>query len=115
MSNGALCALVSGQRFLAHREAGDIIHTYAALIRPVEWFSEIDFADAIAAKACVAAESGQAIAPHTMQPRHAASSHYSLTLSSLFMPSQSSAYRMRNSKTASATHTAAAVHGAMME
>jgi 2-polyprenyl-6-methoxyphenol hydroxylase-like FAD-dependent oxidoreductase len=55
---GAMYALVPGQGFLAHREAGNIIHTYVVLDRPVEWFNEIDFADADAdaARARVAAE-----------------------------------------------------------
>ena len=52
---GALYALVPGQGFLAHREAGDIIHTYVVLTRPVDWFA-IDFTDAAATKARIAAE-----------------------------------------------------------
>lgn len=42
--------------FLAHREAGNIIHTYVVLHRPVEWFASIDFADAEVAKARIAGE-----------------------------------------------------------
>ncbi|MEV4351309.1 NAD(P)/FAD-dependent oxidoreductase [Actinoplanes sp. NPDC049596] len=53
---GAMYALVPGKGFLAHREAGDIIHTYVVLNRPVEWFAGIDFADADATKARIAAE-----------------------------------------------------------
>ena len=56
VGNGALYALVPGKGFLAHREAGDVIHTYVVLHRPVEWFDAIDFTDAPAAKVRVAAE-----------------------------------------------------------
>ena len=56
VGNGALYALEPGQGFLAHREADDVIHTYVVLARPVEWFSRIDFADADATRARVAAE-----------------------------------------------------------
>lgn len=56
VGDGVLYALVPGKAFLAHREAGNIIHTYVILHRPAEWFEEIDFADARASKARVAAE-----------------------------------------------------------
>lgn len=56
VGDGVLYALVPGKAFLAHREAGNIIHTYVILHRPAEWFDEIDFADASASKARVAAE-----------------------------------------------------------
>ncbi|MGW4879275.1 FAD-dependent oxidoreductase [Streptomyces sp. NPDC004262] len=56
VGNGALYALVPGKGFLAHREAGDVIHTYVVLHRPAEWFDGIDFTDVPAAKARVAAE-----------------------------------------------------------
>ena len=56
VGDGAMYALVPGQGFLAHREAGNIIHTYVVLDRPIEWFNEIDFADAAAAKTRLAAE-----------------------------------------------------------
>jgi 2-polyprenyl-6-methoxyphenol hydroxylase-like FAD-dependent oxidoreductase len=56
VGGGAMYALVPGKGFLAHREAGDIIHTYVVLNRPIEWFNEIDFTDATAAKARIAAE-----------------------------------------------------------
>jgi 2-polyprenyl-6-methoxyphenol hydroxylase-like FAD-dependent oxidoreductase len=41
---GAMYALVPGKGFLAHREAGGIIHTYVVLSRPVEWFAGGDVA-----------------------------------------------------------------------
>jgi 2-polyprenyl-6-methoxyphenol hydroxylase-like FAD-dependent oxidoreductase len=56
VGNGAMYALVPGKGFLAHREAGDIIHTYVVLHGPLEWFEEMDFADADAVKARVAAQ-----------------------------------------------------------
>ncbi|WP_244931472.1 NAD(P)/FAD-dependent oxidoreductase [Nocardioides sp. W7] len=56
VGDGAMYALTPGKGFLAHREAGDIIHTYVVLHRPVEWFADIDFADAEVARTRVAAE-----------------------------------------------------------
>ncbi|MEV6637292.1 NAD(P)/FAD-dependent oxidoreductase [Actinoplanes sp. NPDC051470] len=56
VGNGAMYALKPGRGFLAHREAGDVIHTYIVLNRPVEWFAGIDFADADAARKRIAAE-----------------------------------------------------------
>lgn len=56
VGDGALYALTPGKGFLAHREAGDIIHTYVVLDRPAEWFDAVDFTDADAARARVAAE-----------------------------------------------------------
>lgn len=56
VGNGAMYALIPGQGFLAHREAGNVIHTYVVLNRPLEWFTEIDFADADAAKKRIADE-----------------------------------------------------------
>ncbi|SDY64158.1 FAD-dependent oxidoreductase [Herbiconiux ginsengi] len=56
VGDGAMYALVPGQGFLAHREAGDVIHSYVVLHRPIDWFEDIDFADAAGAKARVAAE-----------------------------------------------------------
>jgi 2-polyprenyl-6-methoxyphenol hydroxylase-like FAD-dependent oxidoreductase len=52
---GAMYALVPGKGFLAHREANNIIHTYVVLFRPVEWFDDIDFDNASAAKEHIAA------------------------------------------------------------
>lgn len=56
VGDGALYALIPGKGFLAHREAGDVIHTYVVLSRPLEWFADIDFEDADAARARIAAE-----------------------------------------------------------
>ncbi|GAA3776953.1 NAD(P)/FAD-dependent oxidoreductase [Plantactinospora mayteni] len=56
VGDGAMYALIPGKGFLAHREANNIIHTYVVLNRPVEWFADIDFADANATKTLIAAE-----------------------------------------------------------
>jgi len=40
----------------AHRESGDTLHAYVELGKPLEWFDAIDFSDAEAAKARIAAE-----------------------------------------------------------
>ncbi|MET9489559.1 NAD(P)/FAD-dependent oxidoreductase [Nocardia sp. NPDC006630] len=53
---GAMYALTPGQGITAHREAGDILHTYVQLNRSAEWIASIDFTDAAAATARVAAE-----------------------------------------------------------
>jgi 2-polyprenyl-6-methoxyphenol hydroxylase-like FAD-dependent oxidoreductase len=53
---GAMSALAPGQGIVAHREPGDVLHTYVVLTRPAQWFAGIDFADAAAATARVAAE-----------------------------------------------------------
>ena len=56
VGNGALYAFTPGKGFLAHREAGDVIHTYAVIDRPLDWFASIDFDDADAARARLGAE-----------------------------------------------------------
>jgi 2-polyprenyl-6-methoxyphenol hydroxylase-like FAD-dependent oxidoreductase len=56
VGDGALYALTPGKGFLAHREPDNIIHTYVVLSRPIEWFVDIDFNDADATKARIAAE-----------------------------------------------------------
>src|ERR1700678_1939808 len=53
---GAMYALTPGKGIVAHREAGNILHTYVELNRPAEWVADIDFADAAAATARVEAE-----------------------------------------------------------
>jgi 2-polyprenyl-6-methoxyphenol hydroxylase-like FAD-dependent oxidoreductase len=53
---GAMYALTPGQGIVAHREAGDILHTYVELNRSAEWVASIDFTDAAAATARIAAE-----------------------------------------------------------
>jgi 2-polyprenyl-6-methoxyphenol hydroxylase-like FAD-dependent oxidoreductase len=49
-------ALTPGKGIVAHREAGDILHTYVELNRSAEWVAGIDFTDATAAAARVVAE-----------------------------------------------------------
>jgi 2-polyprenyl-6-methoxyphenol hydroxylase-like FAD-dependent oxidoreductase len=56
VGDGAMYALTPGKGIVAHREAGDILHTYVELNRPAEWLAGIDFTDAAAATARVAAE-----------------------------------------------------------
>ncbi|MFD6514269.1 FAD-dependent oxidoreductase [Rhodococcus sp. NPDC060176] len=56
VGDGAMYAPAPGQAIAAHREAGDILHTYVQLNRSAEWFAGIDFTDAPAATARIAAE-----------------------------------------------------------
>jgi len=56
VGGGSMLAFVPGQGIAAHREAGGVLHTYAELNRPAEWAAGIDFTDAAAATARVAAE-----------------------------------------------------------
>jgi 2-polyprenyl-6-methoxyphenol hydroxylase-like FAD-dependent oxidoreductase len=56
VGDGSMSALTPGQGITAHREAHDILHTYVQLKRPAEWVAGIDFTDAAAALAQVAAE-----------------------------------------------------------
>jgi 2-polyprenyl-6-methoxyphenol hydroxylase-like FAD-dependent oxidoreductase len=56
VGDGAMYALAPGKGIVAHREAGDLLHTYVELNRTAEWIAGIDFTDATAATARVAAE-----------------------------------------------------------
>jgi 2-polyprenyl-6-methoxyphenol hydroxylase-like FAD-dependent oxidoreductase len=56
VGGGAMYALTPGQGIVAHREAGDVLHTYVELNRSAEWIGAIDFSDGPAAAARVAAE-----------------------------------------------------------
>jgi 2-polyprenyl-6-methoxyphenol hydroxylase-like FAD-dependent oxidoreductase len=53
---GAMYALAPGKGIIAHREAGNILHTYVELNRSAEWIAAVDFTDAAAATARIAAE-----------------------------------------------------------
>ncbi|WP_433194920.1 FAD-dependent oxidoreductase [Nocardia sp. CA-107356] len=53
---GAMYAFTPGTGISAHREAGDIIHTYVELNRSAEWIAGIDFTDPTTATARIAAE-----------------------------------------------------------
>ncbi|HXJ23063.1 MAG TPA: NAD(P)/FAD-dependent oxidoreductase [Polyangia bacterium] len=56
VGGGGMCALAPGRGIVAHREAGSVLHTYVELTRPLEWVAAVDFTDAAAARARVAAE-----------------------------------------------------------
>ena len=56
VGDGALFAVAPGQGILAHREPGGVLHAYVALAKPQEWIAGIDFTDAAATTARVAAE-----------------------------------------------------------
>ena len=56
VGDGALFALAPGKGIQAHREPDGVLHAYVALSKPEEWLAGIDFADAPAARARVAAE-----------------------------------------------------------
>ena len=56
VGGGALFALAPGKGILAHREPDGALHAYVGLTKPQEWIAAIDFANAKAAKACIAAE-----------------------------------------------------------
>jgi 2-polyprenyl-6-methoxyphenol hydroxylase-like FAD-dependent oxidoreductase len=53
---GALFALAPGRGIFAHREAGGILHTYAALNCPLDWSAGLGSRDAAAATARLASE-----------------------------------------------------------
>ncbi|MEV5648198.1 NAD(P)/FAD-dependent oxidoreductase [Nocardia sp. NPDC052254] len=56
VGDGAMYALTPGTGITAHREAGDIVHTYVQLNRSAEWIAGIDFTDAATATARIAEE-----------------------------------------------------------
>ena len=56
VGHGAMYALTPEKGIIAHREAGNILHTYVEMNRPRECVAGIDFTDATAAAARVAAE-----------------------------------------------------------
>lgn len=56
VGGGAMYALVPGRGIIAHREAGGVLHTYAALQCSADWIAGIDFGDAATATARIAAE-----------------------------------------------------------
>jgi 2-polyprenyl-6-methoxyphenol hydroxylase-like FAD-dependent oxidoreductase len=55
VGSGAMYALTPGKGIVAHREAGNVLHTYVELNRPADWIDGIDFTDPAAA-ARIAAE-----------------------------------------------------------
>jgi 2-polyprenyl-6-methoxyphenol hydroxylase-like FAD-dependent oxidoreductase len=56
VGSSAMSALTPGKGIVAHREAGNVLHTYVELTRPAEWIASIDFTDVIAATRTIAAE-----------------------------------------------------------
>ncbi|MGP3754141.1 FAD-dependent oxidoreductase [Streptomyces sp. IBSNAI001] len=56
VGEGAMYALTPGKGIVAHREAGNILHTYVELNRSAEWIADTDFTDPAAAAARIAAE-----------------------------------------------------------
>ena len=56
VGSGAMFALTPGKGIAAHREVGGVLHTYIELRRFAERVADIDFGDAAAAKARIAAE-----------------------------------------------------------
>lgn len=56
VGDGSLFALAPRKGIQAHRERGGTLHTYVALSRPLEWFTDIDFTDSAAATARIARE-----------------------------------------------------------
>jgi 2-polyprenyl-6-methoxyphenol hydroxylase-like FAD-dependent oxidoreductase len=56
VGGGGMMASTPGKGINAHREPGGILHAYIALTRPASFFAAIDFTDAKAATAKIAAE-----------------------------------------------------------
>ncbi|TWB82468.1 2-polyprenyl-6-methoxyphenol hydroxylase-like FAD-dependent oxidoreductase [Nitrospirillum amazonense] len=56
VGGGGMFAMTPGRGIFAHREPGGTLHAYIGLRRPAEWIAAIDFGDAAAAKARIAAE-----------------------------------------------------------
>lgn len=42
VGGGAMYALTPGKGIVAHREAGEVLHTYVELCRPAKWFADLD-------------------------------------------------------------------------
>lgn len=56
VGGGMLIVPSPGRAIYAHRESGGTLHVYAALAKPPHWFAAMDFDDAPAATARIAAE-----------------------------------------------------------
>ncbi|GHI01732.1 FAD-dependent oxidoreductase [Streptomyces cellostaticus] len=56
VGGGSMIAPSPGKEIFAHRESGDTLHIYVMLSKPQDWFAAIDFTDATAATARIAAE-----------------------------------------------------------
>ncbi len=56
VGGGTMFVPAQGKGIFAHHESGDTLHTYVFLVRPLDWFDDIDFTDATVAIARIAAE-----------------------------------------------------------
>ncbi|GHH26558.1 FAD-dependent oxidoreductase [Streptomyces lanatus] len=56
VGGGSMIAPAPGREIFAHRESGDTLHIFVLLAKPQDWFAVIDFTDATAAGARIAAE-----------------------------------------------------------
>jgi 2-polyprenyl-6-methoxyphenol hydroxylase-like FAD-dependent oxidoreductase len=56
VGGGGMFAVAPGKGITAHREPDGVLHAYTALRRPAEWFAALDFTDAHAVTATIAAE-----------------------------------------------------------
>jgi 2-polyprenyl-6-methoxyphenol hydroxylase-like FAD-dependent oxidoreductase len=56
VGGGAMMVLEPGKGILAHRERGGNLHTWVMLVRPQDWFADIDFTDPAAATARIVQE-----------------------------------------------------------
>ncbi|RPF34491.1 NAD(P)/FAD-dependent oxidoreductase [Streptomyces sp. TLI_185] len=56
VGGGMLIAPSPGREIFAHRESGDTLHAYVHMSKALDWFADVDFTDAAAATARIAAE-----------------------------------------------------------
>ncbi|GAA3744995.1 NAD(P)/FAD-dependent oxidoreductase [Streptomyces tremellae] len=57
VGGGSMFAFDTNERWMgAHHESGETLHAYVSLTRPLAWFDAVDFTDAAAATARIAAE-----------------------------------------------------------
>ncbi|MGP2441712.1 FAD-dependent oxidoreductase [Streptomyces sp. JW3] len=56
VGGGSMIAPRPGREIFAHREKDDTLHAYVGLAEPLDWFAAVDFTDAAAAAARIAAE-----------------------------------------------------------
>ena len=56
VGGGGMFAMAPGKGIMAHREPNGVLHTYAGLKKPEDWFGGIDFSDPAAVVARVAKE-----------------------------------------------------------
>ena len=56
VGGGSMFAPAHARGIFAHHESGDTLHTYVLLVRPLDWFADIDFTDGARAIARIARE-----------------------------------------------------------